>query len=76
MNENTQQKNHEGKNNSQASLCEENEERGCMAKWACILGVYLPQNSKIDFPQKWVFPKFEFVPILLPLHAITNSTTF
>ena len=46
--------NREGKNNSQASPREENEECGCMAKWACILGVNLSQKWKT------FFPKFEF----------------
>ena len=35
----------------------------------------LPRKSEHVF-QKWVSAQFEFLPILFPFHAITNSTTF
>ena len=40
---------------------EKNGKRGWMAKWACILGVYLPQKSKLNFP------KFKFLAHTLPI---------
>ena len=60
-------KNHGGENNSQASLREQkNEKRGCMGKWACILGVFLPQKSKMIFPKNGFSPNLKFMPILFP----------
>ena len=37
-----------------------------MAKWALILGVYLPQKSKLIFSKNGFSPNSNFLPILFP----------
>ena len=46
---------------------EENGKRGCMAKWACILGVNLPQKSKTFFPKNGFSPSSNFLSHPLPI---------
>ena len=37
-----------------------------MDKWECILGVFLPQNSKTIFPKNGFSPNSKPMPILFP----------
>ena len=47
-------------------MVRETGKHGCMAKWACILGVYFPQKSKLIFPKNGFSPNLNFIPIHFP----------
>ena len=55
---------------------QENEKRGCMAEWHTFLDIFLAKEVRTRFSKMGLCPIRNWLPILFPFHAITNSTTF
>ena len=55
---------------------EENGKRGCIAEWHTFLGIFLAKEVRTRFSKMGLCPIRILVAHTLPIHAITNSTTF
>ena len=55
---------------------EETEKRECIAKWPTFLGIFLAKEVRTRFSEMVLCPIRILVAHTLPIHAITNSTTF